>query len=327
MSILVCGGAGYIGSHTVKSLVDHEYDVVVLDNLSTGHREAVPDEAVLEVADIRDKKALERIFMRHDIECVMHFCAHSLVGVSMEKPLEYFENNVSGTLTLLEAMIENDVNYFVFSSTAAIYGDAKIQPILESADKVPTNTYGETKLAVERMLPWMEKAYGLKYKVFRYFNAAGAHPDGEIGEYHFPETHLIPLVLKTAQGLRDKVYVFGDDYPTEDGSCIRDYIHVLDIAKAHILGMEDLLNDGESDVYNLGNGTGFSVLQVIEMAKAITDIDFQVDITERRSGDPATLIAGAAKAKEELGWEPDYPSLEEIIRTAWNFHVKHPEGF
>ncbi|MDO4289344.1 MAG: UDP-glucose 4-epimerase GalE [Eubacterium sp.] len=327
MSILVCGGAGYIGSHVVQALLDKNYEVVVLDNLSTGHRESVPDKAVLEVADIRDYAALERVFLRHQIDCVMHFCANSLVGESMEKPIEYYDNNVGGTLCLLRAMINNDVKRFIFSSTAATYGEPEEVPIVEDTVKCPTNTYGETKLAVEKMLHWMAVAYGLKYKIFRYFNASGAHPDGEIGEDHSPETHLIPLILKTAQGIRDRIYVFGDDYPTADGSCIRDYIHVLDIAQAHILGMEDLAAGGESDVYNLGNGNGFSVLEVIDKVKAVTGRDFAVEIADRRPGDPAVLIASAQKAKEKLGWEPVHSSLENIIATAWNWHQKHPQGY
>lgn len=325
--VLVCGGAGYIGSHVVRGLLEKGYGVVVLDNLSTGHRAAVPEEAAFEQCDIRNAAELERVFLRHQIDCVMHFCANSLVGESMEKPIEYYDNNVGGTLCLLRAMINNDIRHFIFSSTAATYGEPEKVPIEEDMPKNPTNTYGATKLAVEEMLKWMETAYGLRYKVFRYFNASGAHPDGTIGEDHAPETHLIPLILKTAQGIRDKIYVFGDDYPTADGSCIRDYIHVMDIAEAHILGMEDLFAHETSDVYNLGNGSGFSVFEVIEKVKAVTGKAFTVEVAERRAGDPAVLIASAEKAREKLGWTPKYSSLENIIETAWNWHSSHPDGF
>lgn len=326
--VLVCGGAGYIGSHVVRALLDKGYEVVVLDNLSTGHRAAVPEAAAFEQCDIRDAAGLERMFLRHeDIDCVMHFCANSLVGESMEKPIEYYDNNVGGTLCLLRSMINNNVKHFIFSSTAATYGEPDHFPIDEDTSKNPTNTYGATKLAVEEMLKWMEVAYGLHYKVFRYFNASGAHPSGEIGEDHSPETHLIPLILKTAQGVRDKIYVFGDDYPTEDGSCIRDYIHVMDIAEAHILGMEELFENETSDVYNLGNGNGFSVLEVIDKVKAITGKDFEVEIAERRAGDPAILIASSEKAQKALGWKPVNSSLENIIETAWKWHQNHPKGY
>ena len=327
MKVLVCGGAGYIGSHVVRVLLDKGYEVVVLDNLSTGHRQSVPESAALEVGDIRDAACLERLFLRHEVECVMHFCANSLVGESMEKPIEYYDNNVYGTLCLLRSMVNNDIKHFIFSSTAATYGEPERLPIDEDTPKHPTNTYGETNLAVEKMLHWMEVAYGLHYKVFRYFKASGAHPSGEIGEDHAPETHLIPLILKTAQGIRDKIYVFGDDYDTPDGSCIRDYIHVMDIAEAHILGMEDLVKSETSDVYNLGNGNGFSVLEVIEKVKAVTGKDFTVEIADRRAGDPGVLIASSEKARKALGWSPVSSSLEYIIETAWKWHQGHPEGY
>ncbi|PKM71188.1 MAG: UDP-glucose 4-epimerase GalE [Firmicutes bacterium HGW-Firmicutes-17] len=327
MKILVCGGAGYIGSHVVSVLVEQGYEVVVLDNFSTGHPGAVPQEAVIEEGDIRDQDFLGRIFQTHQIDCVMHFCANSLVGESMEQPIKYYHNNVYGTLCLLETMVEHGVKRFVFSSTAAVYGEPEESPITEDSIKNPTNPYGETKLAVEKMLPWLDLADGLKSMTFRYFNAAGAHPRGKIGEDHNPETHLIPLILKTALGQRDKISVFGEDYATPDGSCIRDYIHVMDIASAHILGMEKLLAGGESRVYNLGDGKGFSVKEVIAKTKALTGKAFTVEVTARRAGDPAELIASSQKAQQELGWTPVYSDLDDIIKTAWKWHQDHPQGY
>ncbi|WP_373486255.1 UDP-glucose 4-epimerase GalE [Acetobacterium malicum] len=327
MKILVCGGAGYIGSHVVRVLVERGYEVVVLDNFSTGHPGAVPDESVIVEGDIRDQDFLGQVFENHQIDCVMHFCANSLVGESMEQPIKYYHNNVYGTLCLLETMVAHGVKRFVFSSTAAVYGEPEESPITEDSSKNPTNTYGETKLAVEKMLPWMDQAYGLKSMTFRYFNAAGAHPSGEIGEDHNPETHLIPLILKTALGQRDKISIFGEDYPTPDGSCIRDYIHVMDIASAHILGMEKLLAGAESDVYNLGDGKGFSVKEVIAKTKVLTEKVFAVEVAARRVGDPAELIASSQKAQQKLGWTPVYSDLGEIIKTAWKWHQNHPQGY
>ena len=327
MKILVCGGAGYIGSHVVRDLVEKNYQVVVLDNFSTGHSGAVPEGVVIEAGDIRDKGFLNEVFKKHRLDCVMHFCANSLVGESMEKPLDYYNNNVYGTLCLLETMVECGVKKFVFSSSASVYGEPEQIPILESAAKNPTNTYGETKLAVEKMLRWTGEAHGLKYMVFRYFNASGAHPAGNIGEDHSPESHLIPLILKTALGQREQISVFGEDYQTTDGTCVRDYIHVMDIAAAHILGMERLFKGGESDVFNLGNGNGFSVKEVIEQAKAITGKAFRVEMADRRPGDPAVLIASSQKAQNQLGWVPKYSDLDTIIKTAWEWHRSHPQGY
>ncbi|UYO61749.1 UDP-glucose 4-epimerase GalE [Acetobacterium wieringae] len=327
MKILVCGGAGYIGSHVVRVLVERGYQVVVLDNFSTGHLGAVPKEAVIEEGDIRDRVFLGQVFQAHPIDCVMHFCANSLVGESMVEPLKYYHNNVYGTICLLETMVEQEVTRFVFSSTAAVYGEPEQSPITENSSKKPTNTYGETKLAVEKMLPWLDQAYGLKSMTFRYFNAAGAHPSGEIGEDHNPETHLLPLILKTALGQRDKISIFGEDYPTPDGSCIRDYIHVMDIAAAHILGMEKLLAGGESNIYNLGDGKGFSVKEVIDRTRAITGKAFAVEIADRRAGDPVELIASSEKAHQELGWKPAHSDLDTIIKTAWKWHQNHPQGY
>lgn len=304
MKILVCGGAGYIGSHVVEALLEKKYQVVVLDNLSTGHEKAVPAAASFEKGDIRDTAFLNHVFAKYQIDGVMHFCANSLVAESMEKPVLYYENNVAGTLNLLKAMVENNVLKFIFSSTAAVYGQPQTLPITEETLKNPTNTYGETKLAVEKMLPWFEGAYGLKFMVFRYFNAAGASTSKKIGEDHTPESHLIPLVLKTALGLREKISIFGTDYDTEDGSCIRDYIHVMDIASAHILGMEKLIDGGASDTFNLGQGQGFSVRQIIEKSKAETSKEFTVEEASRRAGDPAVLIAEASKAKRSWDGNP-----------------------
>lgn len=327
MKILVCGGAGYIGSHVVRALVERQYDVVVVDNFSTGHGGAVPENVPVIHGDIRDQALLKKVFKEHTIDCVMHFCANSLVGESMEQPIKYYHNNVYGTLCLLETMVEYEVKKFVFSSSAAVYGEPKILPITEETEKNPTNTYGETKLTVEKMLKWMDVAYGLKSMVFRYFNAAGAHSTGEIGEDHDPETHLIPLILQTALGLREKISIFGEDYNTPDGSCVRDYIHVLDIASAHILGMEKLMSGGDSNIYNLGDGKGFSVKEVIEKSKELTGREFKVVMAERRPGDPATLIASSEKAKQELGWSPEHSDLDNIIKTAWKWHLNHPQGY
>lgn len=327
MKILVCGGAGYIGSHVVRALVDQHEQVVVLDNLSTGHAGAVPKGVALEMGDIRDKAFLKQVFKKQSFDCVMHFCANSQVGESMEKPLMYYHNNVCGTVCLLETMIEYEVKNFVFSSSAAVYGEPEQVPIEETAQKQPTNTYGETKLAVEKMLKWTGEAHGLKYMVFRYFNAAGAHPSGNIGEDHRCETHLLPLILQTALGQREQMAIFGEDYPTADGTCVRDYIHVMDIASAHILGMKKLLQEGHSEVFNLGNGNGFSVREVIERAQAITGIAFKVVRATRRSGDPAVLIAASQKAQSQLGWRPEYSDLDTIIETAWRWHSGHPYGF
>ncbi|WP_205737076.1 UDP-glucose 4-epimerase GalE [Acetobacterium paludosum] len=327
MKILVCGGAGYIGSHIVRELLNKNYEVAVLDNFSTGHIGSVPKAAIIETGDIRDKNFLKEVFEKHQFDCVMHFCANSQVGESMERPIKYYNNNVYGTLCLLETMVEFKVKNFIFSSTAAVYGEPEELPITEATTKKPTNTYGETKLAVEKMLKWIGEAHGLSYMIFRYFNASGAYPSGEIGEDHTPESHLIPLILQTALGQREKISIFGDDYKTFDGTCVRDYIHVMDIAAAHILGMEKLFQGGQSDVFNLGNGNGFSVKEVIERVKSITGKEFEVEMTGRRPGDPAMLIASSAKARNQLGWTPAYADLDTIIKTAWEWHRTHPQGY
>ena len=326
MAILVCGGAGYIGSHAVAALRARGEEVIVADNLSTGHMQAVRDVKPY-VGDIRDAKFLDEIFKKNDISAVMQFAAFSLVGESMEEPLKYYNNNMGSTLSLLTAMQEHGVDKIVFSSTAAVYGEPSNIPILETDPCLPTNPYGQTKLAVEKALKWCDSAYGIRYKVLRYFNAAGALDGGIIGEDHSPETHLIPLILEAALGKRGSVKIFGTDYPTEDGTCVRDYIHVSDLAQAHLLALDDLDNGGKSDVYNLGNGNGFSVREVIEAARRVTGIDIPAEEAPRRTGDPAVLVASSEKAKSRLNWKIKYDKIEDIIASAWEWHRRHPDGF
>lgn len=326
MKILVCGGAGYIGSHTVRQLTRAGYEVIVLDNLIKGHLPAIEKTPFIQ-ADITDKPALERVFRENKIDAVMHFAAHSLVGESMARPDIYYRNNVAGTLNLLEVMSNTGVEYLIFSSTAAVYGEPVKVPIPEEHPTIPTNPYGATKLAVEEMLRWFGQAYGLKYISLRYFNAAGADPAGDIGEDHSPETHLIPLVLKAALGLVPEIKIFGTDYPTPDGTCIRDYIHVTDLADAHVLALEKLAGGSDSAAYNLGNGSGFSVREVIKTAEEVVGKPIPVVEGERRPGDPAVLVASAEKAGRELGWRPKYSDLKTIIYTAWKWHKEHPQGF
>lgn len=326
MAILVTGGAGYIGSHTVKMLHENGYEVVVFDSLEKGHRQAVKD-TVLVAGNLLDEKNLEELFNKYNISSVIHFAAHSLVGESMIDPQKYYINNVTGTLNLLKAMMQNKVDKLVFSSTAAVYGEPNISPITEETEKKPTNIYGKTKLIIENILEDYNKAYGLNYISLRYFNACGADESGEIGEDHSPETHLIPLVLQTALGNREKISIFGDDYNTPDGTCIRDYIHVNDLAQAHILALKALEKGAKSNIYNLGNGNGFSVKEVIEVAEKVTGININKEIADRRPGDPAVLVASSDKIRKELGWQPKYTNLEKIIETAWKWHKNHPKGF
>ncbi|MFZ3578062.1 UDP-glucose 4-epimerase GalE [Virgibacillus sp. DJP39] len=326
MAILITGGAGYIGSHTVRYFLDQNEEVVIVDNLQSGHRESVGANYFYKI-DLRDKEALDNVFKTHNIEAVIHFAANSLVGESMENPLEYYHNNVYGMMCLLDIMRDYNVGKIVFSSTAATYGEPKNIPILEEDETKPTNTYGETKLAMEKMMKWFGEAYGTKYVSLRYFNAAGAHESGSIGEDHSPETHLIPLILQVPLGKRDKIYMFGDDYPTDDGTCVRDYIHVMDLASAHYLALEYLRKDNSSDVFNLGNGNGYSVKEVIDVARKVTEHSIPAELKERRSGDPATLIASSDKAKQILGWLPQFDSLEKIIKDAWNWHRNNPKGY
>ncbi|MCK9856994.1 MULTISPECIES: UDP-glucose 4-epimerase GalE [Paenibacillus] len=326
MAVLVTGGAGYIGSHAVAALAERGEEIVVVDNLQQGHREAVVG-GKLYVGDLRDAEFMDTVFKENKIDAVIHFAANSLVGESMTNPAKYYHNNVYGTLCLLEKMIEHDVKKIVFSSTAATYGEPENVPIDEFDRTLPTNTYGETKLAMEKMMKWFDVAHGLKYVSLRYFNAAGAHASGKIGEDHSPETHLIPIVLQAALGQRPHISVFGDDYATPDGTCIRDYIHVSDLADAHVLAVDKLRQGSDSAIYNLGNGQGFSVKEVIEIARKVTEREIKAVIEPRRAGDPATLVASSARARKELGWNPSRANLEDIIRSAWNWHVNHPNGY
>jgi len=318
-TILVVGGAGYIGSHMVKFLLDAGSEVITLDNLSKGHRDMVSGGKFYQ-GSMDDQALLDRIFSENQIKGVMHFAACSLVGESVEKPLKYYKNNVSGTLELLNGMIKHNVKYFIFSSTAAVYGEPVEVPITEGHPLNPTNPYGATKIAVEQMLHDCDTAYGLKYMSLRYFNAAGADESGEIGERHDPETHLIPLILKTAAGERKSISIFGTDYPTPDGTCIRDYIHVNDLAQAHSLAVEALFNGKPSSTYNLGSSKGYSVREVIDIAGRITGRTIPVVEAGRRSGDPAVLIAESNKIRKELGWQPRREELAAIISTAWEWH-------
>ena len=327
MAILVLGGAGYIGSHTVYELIDAGRDVVVADNLQTGFKAAVHPKARFYEADIRDRAAMDALFEQEHIEGVIHFAASSQVGESMSDPLKYYDNNLGGTMVLLASMMAHGVDKIVFSSTAATYGEPEQVPILEGDKTQPTNCYGETKLAMEHMMRWVSRAHGLKYVALRYFNACGAHPSGAIGEAHNPETHLIPLILQVPNGQREKISIFGDDYPTKDGTCIRDYIHVSDLAQAHILALDHLLQGGESDVFNLGNGVGFTVKEVIDVARAVTGHPIPAETCPRRAGDPAQLIASSKKAVEQLGWKPKYNDLNTIIASAWKWHSAHPRGY
>ena len=327
MAILVCGGAGYIGSHAVHALIEKGEQVVVVDNLQTGHRDALNPKAKFYEGDIRDASVLDKIFTENKVEAVIHFAANSLVGESMEKPLLYFNNNVYGMQVLLEAMVRHGVDKIVFSSTAAVYGEPKRVPIHEDDETCPTNTYGETKLTMEKMMKWVSLANGVRYVSLRYFNAAGALPDGSIGEDHATETHLIPLILQVPTGRRDHITVFGDDYPTPDGTCLRDYIHVVDLADAHVLALEYLRKGGASDIFNLGNGQGFSVKEMIAAAEKATGRSIKVEIGARRAGDPAQLIASSEKVRSVLGWKPQFTDVEQVIGTAWRWHEHHPHGY
>lgn len=321
-SILVTGGAGYIGSHTVLALQQAGYDVVILDNLVYGHRELVEQVLQVEliVGDTGDRPLLDELFKSRKFEAVMHFSAYAYVGESVTDPAKYYRNNVVGTLTLLEAMLAASINKFVFSSTCATYGVPEVLPIPENHPQDPINPYGATKLMVERILADFDVAYGLKSVRFRYFNAAGANPDGLLGEDHNPETHLIPLILLTALGKRESISIFGTDYSTPDGTCIRDYIHVNDLADAHVLGLEYLLKGGDSEVFNLGNGSGFSVREVIAAAQTVTGSSIPIKECDRRPGDPPVLIGSSEKARTILGWQPQYPSIQDIVNHAWQWH-------
>lgn len=327
MKILVVGGAGYIGSHAVKQLIENGDEVIVIDNLETGHRESIPPNVPFYQVDIRNKEALKAVLEKENVDGVIHFAANSLVGESMTNPLKYYNNNVTGTETLLEVLIETGVKNIVFSSTAATYGEVTEMPILESTPTSPTNTYGETKLAIEKMLKWTHAAHDLNYVCLRYFNVAGADASGTIGEAHTTETHLIPLILQVPLGQRPHITVFGTDYPTKDGTCIRDYIHITDLVNAHILALRYLMAGGESNIFNLGSNTGYSVLEMIEAARAVTGHPIPMEIGERRAGDPALLIASSEKAKKVLGWEPQCTDIKYIIASAWKWHQGHPNGY
>lgn len=327
MSVLVLGGAGYIGSHAVYQLIDQNRQVVVIDNLETGHREAIHPQANYYHGDIRNEDFLREVFEAEEIDAVVHFSANSLVGESMEKPLKYFDNNVYGTQVLLKVMNEFDVKQIVFSSTAAVYGEPESVPITEDMRTNPSSAYGETKLTMEKIMKWCETAYGIRYVSLRYFNVAGARQTGEIGEDHQPETHLIPIVLQAALGQREHITIYGEDYPTEDGTCVRDYIHVEDLIDAHLLALSYLENGENSDIFNLGSSQGFSVKEIIETARSVTGKEIPAVTGERRAGDPSVLIASSSKAKNILGWKPERTDINRIIEDAWNWHSSRPNGY
>lgn len=326
MSILVTGGAGYIGSHVVEQLIERGYDVVVFDNFQAGHRAALSSRAHLVEGDLLDAASVRALFGRYTFDGILHFASRIQVGESMQNPFLYLRDNVHATENLIEAAVEHGVGRFILSSTANLFDQPTRIPISEDEPIIPGSVYGETKAYAERLLYWMERIYGLRYCALRYFNASGAHPDGHIGEDHHPETHLIPIVLQVAMGQRSHVDVFGDDYPTPDGTAIRDYIHVIDLADAHILALE-ALTEGPSRVYNLGSGRGYTVMEVIEAARKVTGHPIPARMAPRRAGDAAALVADNAKITAELGWYPEYTSLEAIIQTAWAWHQSHPHGY
>ncbi len=319
--ILVCGGAGYIGSHVNKMLNQQGYETVVFDNLVYGHKEAVKW-GELVVGDLADQHALKGLFDKYEFDAVFHFAAYAYVGESVDDPEKYYYNNVANTLNLLHAMKEHGVNRIIFSSTCATYGESKLVPITEDMPQNPINPYGASKLMVERIFKDYSKAYGLRFVVLRYFNAAGADPDGEIGESHNPETHIIPLILDAASGARPNVKIFGTDYDTQDGSCVRDYIHVSDLASAHLLALKYLERGGKSDFFNLGNEKGTSVLEVVESVRRVTGKEFITIYTERRPGDPAKLVGSSRKAREILGWKPEFDDIDTIVSHAWKWHIR-----
>ncbi len=326
MSILICGGAGYIGSHNVRAFMDRGEDVIVVDNLVTGHRWAVPDSVPFYEGDIRDSSLLDRVFSEHKIEAVIHFCACSLVGESVDKPLMYFNNNVYGMQVLLESMVKYGVGRIVFSSSAAVYGEPERVPIKEDDELAPTNPYGETKKIMETMMKWVGQRYGIKYVSLRYFNVAGAQEDASIGEAHRNETHLVPIILQVPLKQREHLTIYGDDYPTPDGTCIRDYVHVCDLADAHILALDYLRRGMPSDIFNLGSGDGYSVKEMLTAAEAAAGVSIPVVIGARRAGDPARLIADSEKARKILNWRPGYTDMKDIIATAYKWALSFQKG-
>lgn len=329
MGILVLGGAGYIGSHMVDRLVSLGQErVVVVDNLVTGHRAAVHPDAVFYEGDLADQDFMRQVFKENpDIDAVIHFAAYSLVAESMAEPLKYFDNNTAGMIRLLEVMREVGVKSIVFSSTAATYGIPEEIPIRETTPQKPINPYGESKLMMETIMKWADQAYGIKFVPLRYFNVAGAKPDGSLGEDHGPETHLLPIILQVAQGVRDKIMIFGDDYHTPDGTNVRDYVHPFDLADAHLLAVEYLRAGNESRAFNLGSATGFSNLEILEAARKVTGKEIPAEIADRRPGDPDTLIASSELARDILGWKPKFDNIEKIIESAWAWHSSHPKGY
>lgn len=327
MAVLVLGGAGYIGSHAVDQLIDQHYEVVVVDNLQTGHKEAIHKEAKFYQGDIRDKTFLEKVFRSEKIEAVIHFAANSLVGESMENPLMYFNNNVYGMQILLEVMNAFSVKHIIFSSTAATYGEPEQIPILETTPTQPENPYGESKLMMEKMMKWCDKAYDMRYVALRYFNVAGAKKDASIGEDHHPETHLVPIILETALNQREYLGIYGDDYDTKDGTCIRDYVYIEDLIQAHILALKYLQAGNPSDIFNLGSNQGYSVKEMLEAAREVTGKTIPTKILARRLGDPSTLVASSEKAKRVLGWKSQVTDIHQMIETAWHWHKEHPTGY
>lgn len=328
MATLVLGGAGYIGSHTVDRLIEKGEKTIVVDSLVTGHRQAVNKDAKFYQGDIADKDFMRQVFKENsDIDAVIHFAAYSLVAESMKKPLKYFDNNTAGMVKLLEVMNEFSIDKIVFSSTAATYGIPEEVPIKETTPQNPINPYGESKLMMEKIMRWADKACGIKFVPLRYFNVAGAKPDGSIGEDHMPETHLLPIVLQVAMGKRDKLQIFGDDYNTPDGTNIRDYVHPLDLADAHILAVDYLKAGNPSTAFNLGSSTGFSNREILEAARKVTNKEIPAEIAPRRGGDPDVLVASSTKAREVLGWKPQFDDISKIIETAWKWHTLHPEGY
>ncbi|HWY69519.1 MAG TPA: UDP-glucose 4-epimerase GalE [Terriglobales bacterium] len=324
MRVVVTGGAGYIGATTVQALLDSGHEVVVYDNLSKGYADAVPSDAKLVRGEIADRAAIDSLFREHRPEAVFHFAALIEAGESMKVPERYFRNNSASTLTLLEAMLAHGIGKFIFSSTAALYGNPQRVPIQEDDELKPTNVYGESKLLVEQMVRWFHRIHGLRYSSLRYFNAAGSN--GRTGELHNPESHLIPLILQAASGKREHISLFGTDYPTKDGTCIRDYIHVSDLADAHVLALE-ALGSRDQLIYNLGSGTGFSVREVVQSARRVTGKTVKEVETARRPGDPAVLVASSEKIRRELGWKPKYPNLDDIVASAWEWMQQHPQGY